>query len=91
MIQVVENSFWLWFERCAFTDQGASGKCAHPYKPPCDWGQRPTVILRGQYSTRDIQLNDTGKQAGVPGVYVSALQCFLYIGLCVLVCCAIPG
>jgi hypothetical protein len=40
---VIENSFWLWFERCAFTDQGNSGVCAHPYKPPCDWGQRPTV------------------------------------------------
>ena len=34
---VIENSFWLWFERCAFTDQTNSGKCLHPYKKPCDW------------------------------------------------------
>ena len=33
---VVENSFWLWFERCAFTDQQNSGSCTHPYKPPCE-------------------------------------------------------
>ena len=42
----------LWFEQCAFTDQQNSGTCPHPYKQPCEWGQRPTVIMRGLWSSR---------------------------------------
>lgn len=77
---VIENSFWLWFERCAFTDQGNSGVCAHPYKLPCDWGQRPTVIMRGQYNSRAIDMNLTPVQGGVPGVYLVRFDTAIFTG-----------
>ena len=80
---VVENSFWLWFERCAFTDQTNSGTCPHPYSSkiaPCNWGQRPTVIIRGQYSTRDINLQNTGTQGAVPGVYLLRMDTVIFTG-----------
>lgn len=47
---VVENCFWLWFEHSAFAFYGGTGSRGCPGGPgslPCDWGQRPTVILRG--------------------------------------------
>eukprot|EP01051_Picozoa_sp_SAG22_P008784 SAG22_NODE_691_length_7888_cov_6.740788_4_plen_448_part_00 len=47
---VVENSFWLWFERCSFAVAHMYPEC--PGKTHrttnCSMGQRPAVILRGQ-------------------------------------------
>jgi hypothetical protein len=43
---VIENSFWLWFERCSFAVANM-----YPCKDrhtDCQMGQRPAVILRGQ-------------------------------------------
>jgi hypothetical protein len=36
----------------------------------CDWGQRPSVILRGQYSYRDASGRETGKVGFVPSTYL---------------------
>jgi hypothetical protein len=46
----IESSFWLWFEHSSFAFYGGTGSRGCPGGPgtlPCDWGQRPTVILRG--------------------------------------------
>ena len=70
----------LWFERSAFTDQANSGKCPHPYKLPCDWGQRPTVIMRGIWNSRDADMQLTDQQGPVPGVYLVRFDTVIFTG-----------
>ena len=43
---VVENSFWVWTDRCSFSS-AAMAPCKDR-RTDCDVGQRPSVILRGQ-------------------------------------------
>ena len=49
---VVENSYWLWFERCSFLSMSIGSPCINGTvsrrNPYCGYGQRPSVILRGQ-------------------------------------------
>lgn len=74
---VIENSFWLWFEHCSFVAQANSGECVHPYKPPCGWGQRPAVILRGQ----DKATLPTGSaDYGVVQVYLVRMDRIIFSG-----------
>ena len=74
---VIENSFWLWFEHCSFVAQANSGECVHPYKPPCGWGQRPAVILRGQ----DKATLPTGSaDYGVVQVYLLRMDRIIFSG-----------
>ena len=70
----------LWFEQCAFTDQQNSGTCPHPYKQPCEWGQRPTVIMRGLWSSRDADMQLVDKQGPVPGVYLVRFDTVIFTG-----------
>jgi len=74
---VVENSFWLWFERVAFSAQGLSGSCPHPYKTTptndCQWGQRPTVLLRGRGC-------NPGERCGVAEVYLVRFDRAIFTG-----------
>ena len=61
-------------------DQGNSGQCQHPYHPPCEWGQRPSVILRAQYFQRDAQMNLTNQQGVCPGVYLVRFDEAIFTG-----------
>ena len=70
----------LWFEQCAFTDQQNSGTCPRPYKQPCEWGQRPTVIMRGLWSSRDADMQLVDKQGPVPGVYLVRFDTVIFTG-----------
>lgn len=74
---VVENSFWLWFEHCSFVAQANSGECIHPYHQPCGWGQRPSVILRGQNGTT-LPIPDSGY--GVVQVYLLRMDRVIFSG-----------
>eukprot|EP01047_Picozoa_sp_COSAG01_P030144 COSAG01_NODE_2091_length_8453_cov_19.448049_8_plen_441_part_00 len=76
---VIENSFWLWFERCSFTAQANSGVCVHPYKQPCGWGQRPSVLMRGQGTATLPEVLDDRKGYGIAEVTAPP---FSFHGLC---------
>lgn len=69
-----------WFERGGFAAQANSGQCPKPYKPPCDWGQRPSVILRGQAvpSLPSVLTDKTG--FGVAEVYLLRFDQTIFTG-----------
>ena len=67
--------------RSAFTDQGNSGACPNGQgKTPCDWGQRPSVILRGQYYQRDEYLNLTNQESDASTVYLTRFDEVIFTG-----------
>jgi hypothetical protein len=74
--------------RSAFTDQGNSGACPNGQGSqgkgakgtPCDWGQRPSVILRGQYYQRDEYLNLTNQESDASTVYLTRFDEVIFTG-----------
>ena len=54
---VIENSFWIWAEDCSFYFYPlyAAGPPAYSLPPAHenDWGQRPSVIIRGNHPSLD--------------------------------------
>jgi hypothetical protein len=78
---VVESSFWLWFERCGFNAIRNSGLCPHyPQRtPPCDYGQRPSVILRGMGGNVSLP-QYTSHNFGVATIYIVRFQSAVFTG-----------
>ena len=78
---VVESSFWLWFERCGFTAIRNSGLCPHyPQRTPrCDYGQRPSVILRGMGGNVSLP-QYTSHDFGVATIYIVRFQSAIFTG-----------
>jgi hypothetical protein len=63
--QVIENAFWVWAEDCAFffypIYYSAGAKNGKGVVARSDWGQRPSVIIRG---------NSASLKQGIDTVYL---------------------
>eukprot|EP01044_Picomonas_judraskeda_P010438 COSAG03_NODE_1342_length_4292_cov_3.123242_5_plen_394_part_00 len=66
---VVENTYWLWVEDCSFFFYPLYGSVQFPRS---DWGQRPSVILRGT----DMD----GGKGGVNSVYLVYFSRVIFTG-----------